>query len=919
MCWILLCLSLPRLGAAEVEPIWLVQSWSVENGLPNNTVTAVAQSADGFLWVGTDNGLARFDGVNFRLFTPSTAPELGAARVRALFGDASGRLWLATADSNILCYFAGQMVDSFQTNLAPAKPPFPVGLFALHPPKTNLLASDFPREVLATATVCFTNRAGFLWVGTAGNGLWCRRPGGALESFTTTNGLGSDSILALFEDAVDALWVGCEGGGLARLSRPVFHTLPPTTTLLDEPVTAVCEASPNGIWIGTERKGVIRFPEAGQKVTGSAPFPAPRRVRSLQLDSSGRLWAGTQEDGLFFLRRGLWEKFGSLRGVRHVPALFEDDRWNLWLGTTTANSVLRLVGDAPRQFALPYSIPALDIRVFASDGSGGLWFGTQGNGLFHWDGRNYTRFRREHGLGSDTVWSLLWDETSHSLWIGTVGGGLSRLRNATIQTCNTRHGLFDDVICHILDDSHGWLWCSSPHGVFRISREDLNAFFDQGAPSIRSIAYGLNDGLPALECAGGNQPVGCRTRDGRLWWPTVKGLAWIDPSCIPTNAHPPAAVIDEILVDDQSWPIPAAAAETATPPRPQSPVVLPPGNHRVEFRYTALSWPAPELTTFRHRLEGLNSDWTSAGRTRSVHYNGLPPADYRFQVIAANRDGLWSAPGPAIIVRIQPHFWQTWWFRSIAAGLFAFGLTALGFWAVRRRHRVRLERLERLHAVERERARIAQDIHDDLGSSLTEIALLSELAQSQLGQPQAARTHLDSIFTSARKLARATDEIVWALHPKNNSLELSISFITRSAQEFLRAADIRCRLDLPPELPDASLPSAARHHLFLAVKEALNNVVKHAGATEVWLRLTCSPDAIELSVEDNGCGFESPSPSLQTSARAASGRGNGLRNLAQRMRAVGGRFSQRSAPGQGTVIRFTIPIHPHPLQDHDPA
>lgn len=259
-------------------------------------------------------------------------------------------------------------------------------------------------------------------------------------------------------------------------------------------------------------------------------------------------------------------------------------------------------------------------------------------------------------------------------------------------------------------------------------------------------------------------------------------------------------------------------------------------------------------------------------------------------------------------LRLRSHVWQTWWFQAGIACALAGGTVALVVWIIRRQHRVRLERLGGLCAVELERARIAQDIHDYLGAGLTEIALLSELAQSQIEEPQAARRHLDSIFTNARNLARATDEIVWALHPKNNSVELSLNFITRSAQDFLRTAGLRCRLDLPPELPDATMPSATRHHLFLAVKEALNYVVKQAAATEVWLRVESRANSITLAVKDNGRGIDPIAVHAAAKSRSASGRGHGLRSMEQRMRSVGGQFEQTSAIGRGTVTRFIVPL-----------
>jgi signal transduction histidine kinase len=374
-----------------------------------------------------------------------------------------------------------------------------------------------------------------------------------------------------------------------------------------------------------------------------------------------------------------------------------------------------------------------------------------------------------------------------------------------------------------------------------------------------------------------------------------------------SDPEPPTVVLDELLVDDRARKS-AGLHASGNPGEPGATVMIEAGARRIEFRYTALSWPAPDFVRFRHRLEGFDPNWVDAGRNRAVHYNGLSPRQYRFELMAANRDGVWGVPVTLAVFSIEPFFWQTWWFQTAGALGLAAAVGVLVTWVLRRRHQLRLERLKQMHAVEQERARIAQDIHDDLGASLTQIALLSELAQAQMSEPQTARSYLDMIFNNARSLARATDEIVWALHPKNSAVELSLNFITRFAQEYLRVAGVRCRLDIPPELPDASMPSVTRHHLYLAVKEALNNVVKHAHATEVWLRLQCDQDRVVLSIEDNGCGFDRSARLPAGTAPQGPRRGHGLQGMEQRMRAIGGGFEQTSEIGRGTVTRLSVPL-----------
>ena len=967
-----------------------IETWGTDKGLPNSTVTALAQTPDGYLWVGTPSGLARFDGVRFTAFKAQIHPALGDGGVRSLATDSSGVLWIGMsagelvrmddADGKVVrsaivpagrsaiqtlvaasqgtLWFAtargalGRLKEDTFLSL-PTISPMPEGPLkvlagfrgavrvsgskemilcagedglpqrvAFGPELMPLTAArnggwwfsradelrlwrgdgwvaGIPLSSNAVGNVqsAIEDSRGQLWVGSEQRGLFCFSTNAPVQHLTMADGLGSEALLCLFEDARGAIWAGTERGGLSRVRHTPFRVIGRKDGLSSEFVTSVCEASDNEVWVGTDGGGLNLVKQNSvEQPTPTDGLHIPR-IRALCLDTRRSLWLATPDGRLLLGEAGVFKERSALTsGALQISALFEDRRWQLWLGATTTNQLVRLVSEAPQIFNVPNPSPTLDVRCFAEDAEGRLLIGTEGSGLFRWDGRDFRQFKRADGLGADTVWALLADPQEPTLWIGTSGGGLSCLRSNALKTCGTRNGLHDDVICHLVEDGQGWLWFGSHRGIFRVAKAELVEFFAGQRPAVHSVVYGLADGLLTLECAGGIQPAGCQTRDGRLWFTTTKGLVVLNPAEIVPDLKPPSIRIEELLLDDS--PQPSESAE----------LLVKPGSHRFLFRFTALGAEAPERLRFRSRLDGLDPDWVDLGDQRSVQYNGLRPGQYRFRVSAINRDGIRSEADATFAFRVAPQFWETWWFRLAGALTLAGSVAAFVTWTLRRRHRARIERLERLHAVEQERARIAQDIHDDLGASLTQIALLSELAQSQLDEPQAARGHLDHIFTNARNLARATDEIVWALHPKNNAVELSLSFLTRFAQEYLRVAGIACRLDFPTELPDASLPSATRHHLYLALKEALNNVVKHANATEVWLRLACGEGQLSLTIEDNGCGFD---PQLVPGGeKPASGarRGHGLDSMAQRMKAAGGTFEQTSAPGKGTLTRFTVPL-----------
>jgi signal transduction histidine kinase len=331
---------------------------------------------------------------------------------------------------------------------------------------------------------------------------------------------------------------------------------------------------------------------------------------------------------------------------------------------------------------------------------------------------------------------------------------------------------------------------------------------------------------------------------------------------------------------------------------------VPPGKHQFDFHFTALSFTAPDKVRFRYKLTGFDNSWNEADTKRSAHYGPLRPGDYRFQVIACNNDGVWNEQGAAVSLTVLPYFWETWWFDSLVGMAIVGTIFGIVYFAATHRLRKKLERLRQQHAIERERERIARDIHDDLGAGLTQIMLQSALAgRDAQGQTQG---DLMQISETSRHLVRTMDEIVWAINPENDTLDSLVTYLGKFVQEYLAATHTRCRLDLPIQVPVVVVPSEVRHNVFLAVKEILNNVIKHAQATEVSFQLKIQPAAFVFIVNDNGRGF-TPGVAAATAAddiRIASG--NGLRNLSKRMEEIGGVCTVTSGPGKGTQVELTI-------------
>jgi signal transduction histidine kinase len=513
----------------------------------------------------------------------------------------------------------------------------------------------------------------------------------------------------------------------------------------------------------------------------------------------------------------------------------------------------------------------------------------------------FSNFTIKDGLSANRVVSFY--EDADNLWIGTEGGGLCRMSNYELRMTNgessegenrnpkfssygAKNGLFSDSVFEILEDDRGYLWMSCFSGIFRVKKQ---AFDDLDRGKIQTLScasFGKTEGMSSVQCNGIGKPAGWKALDGRLWFPTVRGIVVVDPNSIRENDSPPAVVMEEILADKKTLPPPGANKLSVLP-----------GKGELEFHYAALSFRAPEKNRFKYKLEGVDSDWVAAGNRRTAYYNNLRPRDYTFRVIGCNNDGVWNQAGASVELALLPHYWQTKWFFTLI------GLTAIGLVAGTARYvtwkkiQQKILRLEEQHAVERERTRIAQDMHDDLGARLTAMMVMSTLAQSTEGREQ--KSHLQNIFQSSREVVQNLDGLVWAVNPGNDSLENTAAYIYDFAARFLQIASIRCRIEAPDELPDCDLSSEARHNLFLVVKETLNNVVKHAVASEVTLRLQLERDTLSISIEDNGKGF---------AQAGLLGKGNGLGNMQKRIEALGGLWEISSELGKGTKVRLAVPL-----------
>ncbi|MCX6902789.1 MAG: triple tyrosine motif-containing protein, partial [Verrucomicrobia bacterium] len=487
------------------------------------------------------------------------------------------------------------------------------------------------------------------------------------------------------------------------------------------------------------------------------------------------------------------------------------------------------------------------MRAIADDAEGNLWIGTVGGGLNCLRDGQFKSFRKPDQLPCDDISSLYVDEEG-VLWVGTFGRGLARSKNGQWTRYTTRDGLISNGIGYLIEDGQGYLWIGSNAGLMRVPKKALNDRA-RGMTSLLSCrTYGKPDGLPTRECTLGSQAKVFHTQEGRLWFPTIKGLASINPTQLHPNTNPPQVMIESVLIDDQvqntnrlrgGWP---------------QVVTMPAGKERLEIQYTSLNLRAPDQARFRYRLAEHETQWIEAGSTRVAHYSKLPPGQYRFQVAACNEDGVWNESGSSLALTVQPPFWRTGWFLSASAACLLGAIIGIVHYFSTQRLQRQLESLRQHEALEKERARIARDIHDQLGASLTQVSLLGELVESDKNFPQEVEAHARQISQTARDTTRTLDEIVWTVNPSNDTLDGLVNYVCKYAQEYLEVAGLRYRLDAPAQLPAAPISPEIRHNVFLAAKEAVTNVVRHARASSVWVRFKLESSAFSLEIQDDGRG-----------------------------------------------------------------
>jgi ligand-binding sensor domain-containing protein/two-component sensor histidine kinase len=923
------------------------QTFGTADGLPSKAITALLQDHDGTYWLGTHKGLCHFDGSTFKLY-PFPQPNV----VNVLFQDRRGRIWCGSINGLFVLRqgklekLAGIQATGTDATIAAITEDKTGTIWAAflgslwrisdHEPAVQFTAKD---GLAGRISSLLTDARGRVWVGTW-NGVQLLKTmpvkGAAFEgTWGAKDGLSSGIVQWLLRTSDGVLWALSEPGLTSwqeSSDKPVFRIRHDAQGWLSGRNDLAAEDRQGSIWIGTESHGVIRVSLNGLTTFGRAEGLLSEKIRDLFEDQAGDLLTVTRIDSpdaevnkrfrsqiLYRLNNNAWQpvnprypESASKPGWGERQVAIQDHLGEWWISTEAglfrfpAVPLEKLAETSPKaHYTSRDGLGTNDVFRLHEDGHGDIWVGTMGGGVFRWD-RRTQRFQKV-GDDSESAGEFQHDSAGN-VWIGWWNKpGLGRFRNGQLEIFHTTQGLSPGGATDILQDHQGRLWITMTRGLSRIDdpaaqvpkiytyahvdalaghrleciTEDRNGVLYIGThnglvefnPATEAVRHlGMKDGLPDEDVLS----AFC-DRQGILWFGTHGGLVRLQPPHRPAKTLVPLRIVG-LRMGGHARPV-SKLGETS-----MEGLRLNPGENMLQIEYADLALDAAGPLQYQYLLGGTGSAWSPASKDRTLQFASLSPGRYALAIRAVDALGNPVSEVVTARFRVMPQFWQTWWFQLLCAAL-ACGIVALIY-----RYRV-----SRLIAVQKLRSRIAFDLHDEVGSGLTQIAIWSELAR-QNGH-SGGDDHLEQIAVSSRALVDTIGDIIWTVNPQRDSVRELVQRVRYFATEICTASDLQLQFEVNSEGLNRQANSEIRRDVFLIAKEAIHNAVRHAACSRIRIRFRIFNERLELEISDDGTGIS-----------AAAAQGNGMTSMRQRARLLGGRIEWSAAEGGGTKVLCVLPL-----------
>lgn len=938
--------TLRALDPARNPSQYVRSRWGPERGLPNGPIYAISQTRDGYLWIGTERGLLRFDGFNFELQEAKSPIGTPVTHVLGLLEAPGGGLWVRMRrTAQTFHYWDGK---TFADPFHKAKPPHP---------SVSAMTSGANGELLLWAL------QGEPFAGVLRDGV--------AQVLASPSNFSRSPVLCLVQDKAGDLWVGTRDAGLFRVRQGRVEAV--REGLPDLKVNSLAVGPTGELWVGTDA-GLARWD--GSRLTQGGALEELRGVPILSLatDRDGNLWAGTNEHGLLRVNAsGLqWMEGRQAKGRQAITTLFEDREGNLWVGS--GSGLERIRDSAFVSYSQAEGLPSDPHGAVALDDTGAVWGAPVAGGLWQmkegrvrpidvdgigrdvvysiaacadglWLGRQSGRLTLLPKLGNPQSWNVgdsvfaVHCARDGAVWAGTLSKGAFRLKDGRSESFAKSSGLAANTINAIFESRNGSVYFATPEGLREYSAglwrshslPNLNCFAedragalwaggDQGMfrwdgkrwqrypampDDVRGMAidangdwwvattesilrigkearreYGSDDGLRTTGGVKRQTPLASDSQ-GRLWFATNRGVAFVDPQKLKKSSPDAIPRIQAITADGK----PLSAFSHA-----------PGGAQRVILRYAGLSLAAPEEVRYRYRLDGFDGKWSEMTSAREALFTNLTPGDYRFRLMARNAEGEWSPTEESLHFIVDPQYWQTWWFRLTAIGM-AVGLVAVAWRMKRRQWRQELQlRFEERLA---ERTRIAQELHDTLLQGFLGASMQLHVATEALPSESPQRKPFERV---AGLMSQVIDEGRNALRGLRSSPAERVGLAKELADAPMQMGfSGKANYQVVVHGDSRAFDPAAREEIYRIGREAILNAFRHAQAESIEVELLYSARAFRMKVCDDGCGMD---PQILEAGRPGHW---GLAGMRERARKFGAELVVRSRVDAGTEVELSAP------------